>query len=142
MLQISQPHQLALTCPCSKFRPAMDRYSDEYDACRCSIIGERAALLRPDLRAWVLSASASERRNSGPRRRPAMQRRYKCKCGHRKRFRLRDARSDGAGRDVAGAGRSTDVAGRRVRVPGRRLRTRNESREPRADRSVSMTMTV
>lgn len=25
-----------------------------------------------------------------------MQRRYKYKCGHRKRFRLRDARSDGA----------------------------------------------
>jgi len=30
----------------------------------------------------------------------------RCNCGHRKGFKPRDARSDGAGRDVAGAGRS------------------------------------
>ena len=84
-------------------------YSDEGHGCRSPVIGERAALLRPDLRAWVLSASAHERRNCGPRRYPATQRR--CRFGHRKRFRRRDARSDGASQGVPAAGRLPDVAG-------------------------------
>jgi hypothetical protein len=48
-----------------------------------------------------------------------------------------------AGRDVVGAGRSPDVRKATSSSSSAvRLRTWNESREPRADRSVSMLMTL
>jgi hypothetical protein len=65
-----------------------------------SVIEESAALLRRRLPAWVLSAPASERRNSGPRRRPTL--RLRCRFSRRKQFRLRDARIDGEGRRPVG----------------------------------------
>ena len=57
-----------------------------------------AHLLQRSLHAWVLSAPASERRNSRPATRPAPRRR--CRGSHGKRFRPRDARSNSAGRRV------------------------------------------
>jgi len=87
-----------------------NRFADEGHGWRCSVIEGRAALLRRGLRAWILSAPISERRKCG--RHNGRQYGF----SHCKRFRRRDARSDGAGRDVAGAGRSTDVAGRRCLV--------------------------
>gem|GEM_PF-6363137 len=67
--------------------------SDEYDNSR---LFERCSpLLRSEHHAMVRDTVASPQGNFGPRLRPAVPGRYR--FGHRKQFRLRDARSDGAG---------------------------------------------
>jgi hypothetical protein len=63
----------------------------------------------------ITKVAAAERIIGQPRAAAQLRRRYRFNCC--KKFRLRDARSDGAGQGIAGAGRSTDVAGRRARVP-------------------------
>ena len=66
------------------------------------MFGDRRArrFLRRGLRACVLSALASERRNCGRRQRPAPRRQYR--FSDRKQFRQHDARSDRADRQPAG----------------------------------------
>ena len=79
--------------------------------------------MRRGFPAWVLGAPTSERRNSGATW-PSLRRRWR--FSHRKRFRPRDPRSDGAGQSVDGAGRSTDRGATSSRSRVRRLRPRNE----------------
>ena len=94
-------------CPCSKFHPAIasvcrrrpwlmmcgDRRARRPHAARPSDMGPGHACLQAT--EWRTATTT-------PRRR--------CRFGHRKQFRLRDDRSDGADQGVANAGPSTNVS--------------------------------